>query len=83
MSAECKCAALDLAFIVDSSESIGSTNFALAKDFIITVVDRLIKDQQVKVMCLLCIICVPECFVMIGMCCFWGGSGGVVKDAKE
>ncbi|XP_061695707.1 collagen alpha-1(VI) chain [Syngnathoides biaculeatus] len=45
---ECKCAALDLAFIVDSSESIGATNFALAKDFIITVVDRLIKDQQVK-----------------------------------
>uniref|UniRef100_UPI0037E79A93 collagen alpha-1(VI) chain n=1 Tax=Semicossyphus pulcher TaxID=241346 RepID=UPI0037E79A93 len=45
---ECKCASLDLAFIVDSSESIGSTNFALAKDFIITVVDRLIKDQQVK-----------------------------------
>ncbi|XP_041659054.1 collagen alpha-1(VI) chain [Cheilinus undulatus] len=45
---ECKCASLDLAFIVDSSESIGATNFALAKDFIITVVDRLIKDQQVK-----------------------------------
>lgn len=45
---ECKCAPVDLAFIVDSSESIGSTNFALAKDFIITVIDRLIKDQQVK-----------------------------------
>ncbi|XP_035489673.1 collagen alpha-1(VI) chain [Scophthalmus maximus] len=45
---ECKCAPLDLAFIVDSSESIGSTNFALAKDFIITVIDRLVKDQQVK-----------------------------------
>ncbi|XP_030258863.1 collagen alpha-1(VI) chain [Sparus aurata] len=45
---ECKCAPLDLAFIVDSSESIGSTNFALAKDFIITVVDRLAKDQKVK-----------------------------------
>ncbi|XP_026168765.1 LOW QUALITY PROTEIN: collagen alpha-1(VI) chain [Mastacembelus armatus] len=45
---ECKCAPLDLAFIVDSSESIGATNFALAKDFIITVIDRLIKDQQVK-----------------------------------
>ncbi|XP_070830960.1 collagen alpha-1(VI) chain [Chaetodon trifascialis] len=45
---ECKCAPLDLAFIVDSSESIGSTNFALAKDFIITVIDRLAKDQQVK-----------------------------------
>lgn len=45
---ECKCATLDLAFIVDSSESIGSSNFALAKDFIITVIDRLVKDQQVK-----------------------------------
>ncbi|XP_052320265.1 collagen alpha-1(VI) chain-like [Oncorhynchus keta] len=45
---ECKCGPLDLAFIVDSSESIGSTNFALAKDFIITVIDRLIKDQQVR-----------------------------------
>uniref|UniRef100_A0A3B4BAM5 VWFA domain-containing protein n=1 Tax=Periophthalmus magnuspinnatus TaxID=409849 RepID=A0A3B4BAM5_9GOBI len=42
----CKCAPMDLAFIVDSSESIGLTNFALAKDFIITVIDRLIKDQQ-------------------------------------
>uniref|UniRef100_A0A8P4GL74 VWFA domain-containing protein n=1 Tax=Dicentrarchus labrax TaxID=13489 RepID=A0A8P4GL74_DICLA len=41
-----KCAPMDLAFIVDSSESIGSTNFALAKDFIITLIDRLIKDQQ-------------------------------------
>lgn len=46
---ECKCEPLDLAFIVDSSESIGASNFALAKDFIITVIDRLIKDQQVKV----------------------------------
>ncbi|XP_074545027.1 collagen alpha-1(VI) chain [Halichoeres trimaculatus] len=45
---ECKCASLDLAFIVDSSESIGASNFALAKDFVITVVDRLIKDHQVK-----------------------------------
>ncbi|XP_041698655.1 collagen alpha-1(VI) chain-like [Coregonus clupeaformis] len=45
---ECKCGPLDLAFIVDSSESIGSTNFALAKDFIITVIDRLMKDQQVR-----------------------------------
>ncbi|XP_028974851.2 collagen alpha-1(VI) chain [Esox lucius] len=45
---ECKCGPVDLAFIVDSSESIGATNFALAKDFIITVIDRLIKDQQVR-----------------------------------
>uniref|UniRef100_A0A3Q3WJI0 VWFA domain-containing protein n=1 Tax=Mola mola TaxID=94237 RepID=A0A3Q3WJI0_MOLML len=46
--AECKCAPLDLAFIVDSSESIGSSNFALAKDFIVAVIDRLVKDEQVK-----------------------------------
>ncbi|XP_037643055.1 collagen alpha-1(VI) chain [Sebastes umbrosus] len=45
---ECKCAPLDLAFIVDSSESIGSSNFELSKDFIITVIDRLSKDQQLK-----------------------------------
>uniref|UniRef100_A0A8C9X8F8 Collagen type VI alpha 1 chain n=1 Tax=Sander lucioperca TaxID=283035 RepID=A0A8C9X8F8_SANLU len=44
----CKCAAMDLAFIVDSSESIGATNFALAKDFIIAIIDRLTKDQQLK-----------------------------------
>ncbi|XP_054870266.1 collagen alpha-1(VI) chain-like [Amphiprion ocellaris] len=48
VSLECKCAPVDLAFIVDSSESIGATNFALAKDFIIAVIDRLVKDQQVK-----------------------------------
>uniref|UniRef100_A0A3B4ZQS4 Collagen type VI alpha 1 chain n=1 Tax=Stegastes partitus TaxID=144197 RepID=A0A3B4ZQS4_9TELE len=46
VSSECKCAPVDLSFIVDSSESIGATNFALAKDFIIAVIDRLIKDQQ-------------------------------------
>uniref|UniRef100_A0A8C7XK74 Collagen, type VI, alpha 1 n=1 Tax=Oryzias sinensis TaxID=183150 RepID=A0A8C7XK74_9TELE len=45
---ECKCAPVDLAFIVDSSESIGAMNFATAKDFIITVIDRLIKNHQVK-----------------------------------
>lgn len=44
---ECKCGPLDLTFVVDSSESIGSTNFALAKDFIVTVIDRLMKDQRV------------------------------------
>lgn len=40
---------MDLVFVVDSSESIGEANFALAKDFIITVIDRLMKDHQVKV----------------------------------
>ncbi|XP_036443291.1 collagen alpha-1(VI) chain [Colossoma macropomum] len=45
---ECKCGPLDIAFIVDSSESIGATNFAISKDFIITVIDRLMKDQQIR-----------------------------------
>ncbi|XP_076159353.1 collagen alpha-1(VI) chain [Alosa pseudoharengus] len=44
---ECKCGPLDLTFVVDSSESIGAGNFALAKDFILTVIDRLTKDQRV------------------------------------
>uniref|UniRef100_A0A3B4WLM5 Collagen type VI alpha 1 chain n=1 Tax=Seriola lalandi dorsalis TaxID=1841481 RepID=A0A3B4WLM5_SERLL len=48
VSSECKCDSLDLAFVVDSSESVGAANFAIAKDFIITVIDRLIKDQKVK-----------------------------------
>ncbi|XDV51420.1 hypothetical protein PO909_020299, partial [Leuciscus waleckii] len=38
---ECTCGPLDIAFIVDSSESIGASNFAIAKDFIVTVMDRL------------------------------------------
>jgi len=46
---ECTCGPLDIAFIVDSSESIGSSNFAIAKDFIVTVMDRL-KLRQVFTM---------------------------------
>ncbi|XP_026769947.2 collagen alpha-1(VI) chain [Pangasianodon hypophthalmus] len=45
---ECKCGPLNITFIVDSSESIGANNFAIAKDFIIAVIDRLVRDQQVK-----------------------------------
>ncbi|XP_061082269.1 collagen alpha-1(VI) chain-like [Conger conger] len=45
---ESKCGPLDIVFVVDSSESIGAQNFALAKDFILTVIDRLMKDQQVR-----------------------------------
>uniref|UniRef100_A0A671S0Q7 Collagen alpha-1(VI) chain-like n=1 Tax=Sinocyclocheilus anshuiensis TaxID=1608454 RepID=A0A671S0Q7_9TELE len=41
LSLQCKCGPLDIAFIVDSSESIGASNFAIAKDFIVTVMDRL------------------------------------------
>ncbi|TRY98868.1 hypothetical protein DNTS_030259 [Danionella cerebrum] len=38
---ECTCGPLDIAFIVDSSESIGASNFAIAKEFVVTVMDRL------------------------------------------
>eukprot|EP00062_Callorhinchus_milii_P014679 gi/632964123/ref/XP_007898245.1/ PREDICTED: collagen alpha-1(VI) chain [Callorhinchus milii] len=45
---ECKCGPIDLLFIVDSSESIGAANFRLAKQFIITVIERLSKDEKLK-----------------------------------
>ncbi|KAJ8253019.1 hypothetical protein GJAV_G00208230 [Gymnothorax javanicus] len=48
MFIESKCGPLDIVFVVDSSESIGANNFALAKDFIVTVIDRLMKDQHVR-----------------------------------
>lgn len=35
--------------MLDSSESIGLQNFEIAKDFIIKVIDRLSKDELVKV----------------------------------
>ncbi|TSW35244.1 Collagen alpha-1(VI) chain [Bagarius yarrelli] len=45
---KCKCGPLNITFVVDSSESIGANNFAIAKDFIVAVIDRLVRDQQVK-----------------------------------
>ncbi|XP_067844205.1 collagen alpha-1(VI) chain [Heptranchias perlo] len=45
---ECKCGPIDLLFIVDSSESIGDQNFRLAKQFIITVIERLSRDEKIK-----------------------------------
>ncbi|XP_078407687.1 collagen alpha-1(VI) chain [Cetorhinus maximus] len=45
---ECKCGPIDLLFVVDSSESIGNENFALAKQFIVTVIDRLSRDEKVR-----------------------------------
>ncbi|XP_058256389.1 collagen alpha-1(VI) chain [Hemibagrus wyckioides] len=45
---ETKCGPLNITFVVDSSESIGANNFAIAKDFIVAVIDRLIRDQQVR-----------------------------------
>ncbi|KAM9304742.1 collagen alpha-2(VI) chain [Gastrophryne carolinensis] len=38
---EKRCGALDLVFIIDSSESIGYTNFTLEKNFVINVASRL------------------------------------------
>ncbi|XP_038833382.1 collagen alpha-2(VI) chain-like [Salvelinus namaycush] len=35
------CPPLDLVFVIDSSESIGKTNFSLAKNFVISVANRL------------------------------------------
>ncbi|XP_069081583.1 collagen alpha-1(VI) chain [Pleurodeles waltl] len=45
---ECTCGPIDVLFVVDSSESIGLTNFQIAKDFIIKVIDRLSRDEHVK-----------------------------------
>lgn len=35
------CPPLDLVFVIDSSESIGKTNFSLAKNFVLSVANRL------------------------------------------
>lgn len=48
-SSECKCGPIDILFVLDSSESIGLQNFEIAKDFIIKVIDRLSRDELVKV----------------------------------
>lgn len=42
-SADCekRCGALDIVFVIDSSESIGYTNFTLEKNFVINVVSKL------------------------------------------
>lgn len=49
LAPECTCGPVDLLFVLDSSESIGLQNFQIAKDFIIKVIDRLSKDERVKV----------------------------------
>lgn len=35
------CGALDIIFVIDSSESIGQTNFTLEKNFVISTIKRL------------------------------------------
>lgn len=48
---ECKCGPIDILFVLDSSESIGLQNFEISKDFIVKVIDRLSRDELVKVRC--------------------------------
>jgi len=38
---EKKCGALDIVFVIDSSESVGLTNFTLEKNFVISTINRL------------------------------------------
>uniref|UniRef100_A0A8C5QQH3 Collagen alpha-1(VI) chain n=1 Tax=Leptobrachium leishanense TaxID=445787 RepID=A0A8C5QQH3_9ANUR len=45
---DCVCGPIDVLFVVDSSESIGYSNFQLAKEFIVKVIDRLSRDEHVK-----------------------------------
>ncbi|XP_075036561.1 collagen alpha-1(VI) chain [Mixophyes fleayi] len=45
---DCICGPIDVLFVVDSSESIGYSNFQVAKDFIVKVIDRLSRDEHVK-----------------------------------
>lgn len=50
-SADCekRCGALDIVFVIDSSESVGLTNFTLEKNFVINTINRLgslAKDPQ-------------------------------------
>ena len=35
------CGALDIVFVIDSSESVGMTNFTLEKNFVISTINRL------------------------------------------
>lgn len=49
LPAECKCGPIDILFVLDSSESIGLQNFEIAKDFVVKVIDRLSRDELVKV----------------------------------
>ena len=51
LSADCekRCGPLDFVFVIDSSESVGLTNFTLEKNFVINTINRLgslAKDPQ-------------------------------------
>lgn len=51
LCADCekRCGALDIVFVIDSSESVGLTNFTLEKNFVINTINRLgslAKDPQ-------------------------------------
>ena len=67
---EKRCGALDIMFVIDSSESIGYTNFTLEKNFVVNVVSRLgsiAKDPKSET----------------GLECVWGGAGGRSGDGQQ
>lgn len=41
LDCEKRCGALDIVFVIDSSESVGLTNFTLEKNFVISTINRL------------------------------------------
>lgn len=41
LDCEKRCGALDIVFVIDSSESVGLTNFTLEKNFVINTINRL------------------------------------------
>ena len=43
LSADCekRCGPVDIVFVIDSSESVGLTNFTLEKNFVISTINRL------------------------------------------
>ncbi|KAI4792242.1 hypothetical protein KUCAC02_033514, partial [Chaenocephalus aceratus] len=43
---KCRRSALELVFVVDSSESVGPENFELVKDFVIALIDRVTVSQE-------------------------------------
>ncbi|XP_078719785.1 collagen alpha-1(VI) chain-like [Lampetra fluviatilis] len=45
---ECKCGPVELIFVLDSSESIGTESFTISKEFIIQVLNRVVDNDNIK-----------------------------------
>uniref|UniRef100_S4RPX1 Collagen, type VI, alpha 1 n=1 Tax=Petromyzon marinus TaxID=7757 RepID=S4RPX1_PETMA len=46
---ECKCGPVELIFVLDSSESIGTESFTISKEFIIQVLNRVVDNENIKI----------------------------------